>query len=75
MSLLQAALQYSKKYFGFNTGIGLTSRPAIDLTGVVGNSIVAFGSKISYDVSSMKLKECDVGLSLANGNFVTSLTM
>ncbi|KAF5205736.1 Mitochondrial outer membrane protein porin [Thalictrum thalictroides] len=50
-----AELQYQNEYVGISTNIGVSYKPIINFSGVLGNNNLSLGSDISYNSASGNL--------------------
>ncbi|GMI75365.1 ARABIDOPSIS THALIANA VOLTAGE DEPENDENT ANION CHANNEL 1, voltage dependent anion channel 1 [Hibiscus trionum] len=68
-------LQYQHEYAGISTSIGLTAKPIINFSGVVGNNCVSVGTDLSFDTASGNLTKLNAGLNFTHSDLVASLTL
>ncbi|CAK9186693.1 unnamed protein product, partial [Ilex paraguariensis] len=68
-------LQSLHDYAGVSTSIGLTANPIVNFSGVVGTSLLALGTDLSFDTKTGGFTKCNVGLSFTNDDLIASLTM
>lgn len=72
---LQAELQYLHDYAGISLGVGLTSKPLVNLSGVFGNKSVAVGADVAVDTSTGDFTKYDAGLTINNSDLAADLTL
>ncbi|CAH2072713.1 unnamed protein product [Thlaspi arvense] len=68
-------LQYLHDYAGISTSVGLTANPTVNFSGVVGNSVLALGTDVSFNTESGDFKHFNAGLSFTKDDLITSLTL
>ncbi|KAL6007204.1 hypothetical protein ACLOJK_032700 [Asimina triloba] len=71
----KAELQYLHDHVGISTCIGLTANPIINFSGVVGSSLLAFGTDLSFDTATGNLLKYNAGLSFYGADLIASLTL
>ncbi|KAH7515882.1 mitochondrial outer membrane protein porin of 36 kDa [Ziziphus jujuba] len=68
-------LQYQHEYAGISTSIGLTAKPGINFSGVVGNNSLSVGTDLSYDTTSGNFTKFNAGLNFTHSDLIASLTL
>ncbi|OAY61454.1 mitochondrial outer membrane protein porin of 36 kDa [Manihot esculenta] len=68
-------LQYQHEYAGISTSIGLTAKPIVNFSGVIGNNVIALGTDLSFDTATGNFTKLNAGLSYTNADIITSLTL
>ncbi|KAK8526011.1 hypothetical protein V6N13_017082 [Hibiscus sabdariffa] len=68
-------LQYQHEYAGISTSIGLTAKPIVNFSGVVGNNCVSVGTDLSFDTASGNFTKLNAGLNFTHSDLVASLTL
>ncbi|MED6147042.1 hypothetical protein PIB30_040332 [Stylosanthes scabra] len=68
-------LQYQHENAGISTSLGLTAKPIVNLSGVVGNNLVTLGTDVSFDTASGNLTKYNAGLSLIHSDLIASLNL
>uniref|UniRef100_A0A0D3ETB4 Uncharacterized protein n=1 Tax=Oryza barthii TaxID=65489 RepID=A0A0D3ETB4_9ORYZ len=71
----KAELQYLHDYAGISLGVGLTSKPLVNLSGVFGNKSVAVGADVAVDTSTGDFTKYDAGLTINNSDLAAGLTL
>ncbi|BAD87575.1 putative 36kDA porin II [Oryza sativa Japonica Group] len=71
----KAELQYLHDYAGISLGVGLTSKPLVNLSGVFGNKSVAVGADVAVDTSTGDFTKYDAGLTINNSDLAADLTL
>ncbi|GJN17878.1 hypothetical protein PR202_gb04984 [Eleusine coracana subsp. coracana] len=72
---LQAELQYLHEYTGISASVGLNSKPLVNLSGVVGNKVVAVGADVAYDTATGNLTKYNAGFSVTNADLIAAVTL
>lgn len=73
--LWQVELQYLHEYAGISTSLGLTAKPLVNFSGVVGNHQTAFGTDISFDTATGNFTKCNAGASFTTPDLIASLIL
>ncbi|GAB2280323.1 hypothetical protein Dimus_014963 [Dionaea muscipula] len=68
-------VQYLHELAGISTSIGLTARPVVNFSGVVGTNLVAFGTDVEFDTSSGLFNKVNAGLNFTTSDLVAALTL
>ncbi|GKB32640.1 mitochondrial outer membrane protein porin of 36 kDa [Tanacetum coccineum] len=68
-------LQYLHKNAGISGSIGLTAKPVVNFSGVVGNNTIALGAGISFDTTTRVLTKYNGGLSFTASYLIASLAL
>ncbi|XP_073023548.1 mitochondrial outer membrane protein porin of 36 kDa-like [Primulina eburnea] len=68
-------LQYLHEYAGISTSLGLTAKPLVNFSGVVGNHQAAFGTDISFDTATGNFTKCNAGASFMTPDLIASLIL
>ncbi|CAK9183379.1 unnamed protein product [Ilex paraguariensis] len=68
-------LQYLHDFIGITAGIGLTSKPLLHFSGVVGESLFSIGTDLSFDSATGKFAKCNAGFSFNSSILIASLTL
>lgn len=68
-------LQYQHEHAGISTSIGLTAKPTINFSGVVGNNLVTVGTDVSFDTASGNLTKYNAGLNFTHSDLIASLAL
>ncbi|KAE8667622.1 Mitochondrial outer membrane protein porin 1 [Hibiscus syriacus] len=68
-------LQYQHEYAGISTSIGLTAKPIVNFSGVVGNNCVSVGTDLSFDTANGNFTKLNAGLNFSHSDLVASLTL
>ncbi|KAH1064251.1 hypothetical protein J1N35_029238 [Gossypium stocksii] len=68
-------LQYRHEYAGISTGIGLTAKPLVSFSGVIGNDCVSVGTDLSFDTASGNFIKLNAGLNITHSDLVASMTL
>ncbi|XP_039065322.1 mitochondrial outer membrane protein porin of 36 kDa-like [Hibiscus syriacus] len=68
-------LQYHHEYAGISTSIGLTAKPIVNFSGVVGNNCVSVGTHLSFDTANGNFTKLNAGLNFTHSDLVASLTL
>uniref|UniRef100_A0A5B7ATX1 Mitochondrial outer membrane protein porin of 36 kDa n=1 Tax=Davidia involucrata TaxID=16924 RepID=A0A5B7ATX1_DAVIN len=68
-------LQYLHNYFGVATGINLTTKPQVNLSGVIGSSLFSIGTELSFDSATGAFTNCNAGLSFNSAIHIAALTL
>uniref|UniRef100_A0A0E0N1N1 Uncharacterized protein n=1 Tax=Oryza rufipogon TaxID=4529 RepID=A0A0E0N1N1_ORYRU len=71
----KAELQYLHDYAGISLGVGLTSKPLVNLSGVFGNKSVAVGADVAVDTSTGDFTKYNAGLTINNSDLAAALTL
>ncbi|PPS07234.1 hypothetical protein GOBAR_AA13412 [Gossypium barbadense] len=67
-------LQYRHEYAGISTGIGLTAKPLVSFSGVIGNDSVSVGTDLSFDTASGNFIKLNAGLNITHSDLIASMT-
>lgn len=73
--VVQAELQYLHDYAGISVGVGLNSKPLINLSGVFGNKALAVGADAAYDTATGNFTKYNAGVSLTNADLFAALML
>ncbi|XP_042401812.1 mitochondrial outer membrane protein porin 1-like isoform X2 [Zingiber officinale] len=68
-------LQYLHDYASVTAGIGLTTQPVVNLSGVVGTNAFSVGADIAFDTAGGNFIKYNGGLNVINANLIASLTL
>ncbi|TYH73617.1 hypothetical protein E1A91_D05G330300v1 [Gossypium mustelinum] len=68
-------LQYRHEYAGISTGIGLTAKPLVSFSGVIGNDCVSVGTDLSFDTASGNFIKLNAGLNITHSDLIASMTL
>ncbi|TYH19238.1 hypothetical protein ES288_A05G337100v1 [Gossypium darwinii] len=68
-------LQYRHEYAGISTGIGLTAKPLVSFSGVIGNDSVSVGTDLSFDTASGNFIKLNAGLNITHSDLIASMTL
>ena len=68
-------LQYLHDYAGISSSIGLTANPVVNFSGVIGTSVVALGTDVSFDSKTGNFTKLNTGLSFSNADLIAALTL
>ncbi|MBA0865584.1 hypothetical protein Goshw_013566, partial [Gossypium schwendimanii] len=68
-------LQYRHEYAGISTGIGLTAKPLVNFSGVIGNDCVSVGTDLSFDTASGNFIKLNAGLNITHSDLIASMTL
>lgn len=68
-------LQYLHEHAGISTSLGLTAKPIVNFSGVVGNHKAAFGTDISFDTATGNFTKCNAGASFTTYDLIASLLL
>ncbi|KAG8493172.1 hypothetical protein CXB51_010538 [Gossypium anomalum] len=68
-------LQYRHEYAGISTGIGLTAKPLVSFSGVIGNDCVSVGTDLSFDTASGNFIKLNAGLNVTHSDLIASMTL
>ncbi|XP_073271588.1 mitochondrial outer membrane protein porin of 36 kDa-like [Primulina huaijiensis] len=68
-------LRYLHEYAGISTSLGLTAKPLVNFSGVVGNHQAAFGTDISFDTATGNFTKCNAGASFTTPDLIASLIL
>lgn len=60
---------------GVTAGIGLNSKPVVNLSGVVGTNTFAVGADVAFDTETGTISKCNGGLNVINADLIASLTV
>ncbi|KAK3161755.1 hypothetical protein QOZ80_1BG0081020 [Eleusine coracana subsp. coracana] len=71
----KAELQYLHEYTGISASVGLNSKPLVNLSGVVGNKVVAVGADVAYDTATGNLTKYNAGFSVTNADLIAAVTL
>lgn len=71
----QVELQYLHDYASVAAGIGLTTQPLVNLSGVVGNHAFSVGADVSFDTAGGNFIKYNGGLNVINADLIASLTL
>ena len=71
----QVELQYLHPHAGICTSVGLTANPVVNFSGVIGTSVLALGTDVSFDTESSNFKHFNAGVSFTKDDLITSLTL
>uniref|UniRef100_A0A0E0JN86 Uncharacterized protein n=1 Tax=Oryza punctata TaxID=4537 RepID=A0A0E0JN86_ORYPU len=71
----KAELQYVHDYAGISLGVGLNSKPVVNLSGVFGNKAVAVGADVAFDTSTGDFTKYNAALTLNNSDLAAALTL
>ena len=71
----QVELQYLHDYAGISSSIGLTANPVVNFSGVIGTSVVALGTDVSFDSKTGNFTKLNAGLSFSNADLIAALTL
>ncbi|MBA0596348.1 hypothetical protein Gorai_013172, partial [Gossypium raimondii] len=68
-------LQYRHEYAGISNGIGLTAKPLVSFSGVIGNDCVSVGTDLSFDTASGNFIKLNAGLNITHSDLIASMTL
>ncbi|CAG7911227.1 unnamed protein product [Brassica rapa] len=68
-------LQYLHPHAGICTSVGLTANPVVNFSGVIGTSVLALGTDVSFDTESGNFKHFNTGVSFTKDDLIASLTL
>ncbi|KAF7829396.1 mitochondrial outer membrane protein porin of 36 kDa [Senna tora] len=68
-------LKYQHQYAGIMASTGLTARPIVSFSGVVGNDVVSVGAEVVYDAAGGNLAKYNTGLNFTHSGFIGSLIL
>ncbi|CAF1783844.1 unnamed protein product [Brassica oleracea] len=68
-------LQYLHPHAGICTSVGLTANPVVNFSGVIGTSVLALGTDVSFDTESGNFKHFNAGVSFTKDDLIASLTL
>ncbi|KAJ8775296.1 hypothetical protein K2173_020300 [Erythroxylum novogranatense] len=68
-------LQYLHDYAAVSSSIALTTNPTVNFSGVIGSSVLALGTDVSFDTKTGNFTKCNAGLNFANEDLIASLTL
>ncbi|KAG2273903.1 hypothetical protein Bca4012_046179 [Brassica carinata] len=68
-------LQYLHPHAGICTSVGLTANPVVNFSGVIGTSVLALGTDVSFDTESSNFKHFNAGVSFTKDDLIASLTL
>ncbi|KAF0918064.1 hypothetical protein E2562_022659 [Oryza meyeriana var. granulata] len=68
-------LQYLHDYAGISLGVGLNSKPLVNLSGVFGTNALAVGADVAFDTKTGNFTKCNAGLTLTNSDLAAALTL
>lgn len=71
----QVELQYLHPHAGICTSVGLTASPVVNFSGVIGTSVLALGTDVSFDTESGNFKHFNAGVSFTKDDLIASLTL
>jgi voltage-dependent anion channel protein 2 len=72
---LQAELQYLHDYAGLSLGLGMSSKPLINLSALVGNKVLAVGGDVAYDSATREFTKYNAGVSLNAGDISAAVML
>ncbi|KAF2537230.1 hypothetical protein F2Q68_00022744 [Brassica cretica] len=68
-------LQYLHPHAGICTSVGLTANPVVNFSGVIGTSVLALGTDVSFHTESSNFKHFNAGVSFTKDDLIASLTL
>lgn len=72
---VQLELQYLHDYAGISSSVGLTANPTINFSGVIGTSLAALGTDVSFDTQTGDFTKYNAGFSFCNADLIASLAV
>ena len=63
------------EYAGICTSVGLTEKPIVNFSGVLGNNVTAIGTDVSFDTKTGNFVKYNAGISFSNADLIAALTL
>ncbi|PPS08008.1 hypothetical protein GOBAR_AA12642 [Gossypium barbadense] len=70
---LKIELQYLHEYARISSSIGLTAKPIVNFSSVLGTNVLTLGIDISFDTKVWNFTKCNTGLSFTNADLIAFL--
>jgi voltage-dependent anion channel protein 2 len=68
-------LQYLHDLAGVSASVGLTANPVVNFSGVIGTTVAALGTDLSFDTKSGNFTKCNAAFTFRTMDLVTALTL
>ena len=72
---MQSELQYLHDYAGVSLGLGMNSKPLINLSAVVGNKALAVGADVAYDSATGDFTKYNAAVSFNKGDVLSAVML